>query len=512
MTLRVEVAALDSAPKTGTIGLFAMPQADDPVPLLLGGLRAAEIEPGVPELLDGAECAREGFEAKVGQVFRLTVPSGRRVLVAGLGEPKRLELECFRRAAAALVRSSGHGGEATVVAPPDAPGDALAEGAVLAAYRFDRYRSQPGPGALERLVLVPTTESQTTELRRMVGHGVAKAEAVAFARDLVNTPPSDLNPSEFAARATEQLAGRPHTTVEVWDAARIEAERLGGLLAVARGSSEPPRVVIGRYEPETEPGRPLRHAVLVGKGITFDSGGLSLKTPEGMTTMKTDMSGAAIVLGALSALSELSTRVRVTSIGMVTENMPGPSALKPGDVLRARNGKTIEVLNTDAEGRLVLSDGLSLAAELDPDVIIDVATLTGAQVVALGRSVGAIFGNEDGLIERLVAAGQVAGEPLWPLPLPEDYAEHINSDVADMKNTGRTGEAGSIAAAMLLSRFVGEVRWAHLDIAGPARAAEASGYLTKGGTGFGVRTLLGFLEGLGTAQPADRRSESAPGG
>jgi leucyl aminopeptidase len=247
--------------------------------------------------------------------------------------------------------------------------------------------------------------------------------------------------------------------------------------------------------------------VLVGKGITFDSGGLSLKTPEGMTTMKTDMSGAATVIAALSALSELSTRVRVTAIAMVTENMPGPSALKPGDVLRARNGKTIEVLNTDAEGRLVLSDGLSLAAELEPDAIIDVATLTGAQVVALGRSIGAIFATDDGLIEQLMAAGQVAGESLWPLPLPEDYAEHIDSEIADMKNTGRTGEAGSIAAAMLLSRFVGDVPWAHLDIAGPARAAEASGYLTKGGTGFGVRTLLGLLESLGTAPPPESAGE-----
>jgi leucyl aminopeptidase len=209
--------------------------------------------------------------------------------------------------------------------------------------------------------------------------------------------------------------------------------------------------------------------------------------------MKTDMSGAAIVLASISACGQLDVGVRVTAIAPVTENMPGPSAIKPGDVFRARNGATIEVLNTDAEGRLVLADGLALAAELEPDAIVDVATLTGAQVVALGRSIGALFGSDPGLMERLEAAGRSAGEPLWPMPLPEEYADHIESEVADMKNVGRAGEAGSIAAALLLARFVGDVPWAHLDIAGPARAGESSGYLTKGGTAFGVRTLLELL-------------------
>ena len=235
------------------------------------------------------------------------------------------------------------------------------------------------------------------------------------------------------------------------------------------------------------------HVVLVGKGITFDSGGLSLKTPDGMTTMKTDMSGAAIVLATISVCGDLDVGVRVTAIAPVTENMPGPNATKPGDVFRARNGATIEVLNTDAEGRLVLADGLSLAAELEPDAIVDVATLTGAAVVALGRGIGALFGSDPGLMDRLQEAGRSAGEPLWPMPLPDEYADHIDSEVADMKNMGRAGEAGSIAAALLLARFVGDVPWAHLDIAGPARAGESSGYLTKGGTAFGVRTLLGLL-------------------
>jgi leucyl aminopeptidase len=235
------------------------------------------------------------------------------------------------------------------------------------------------------------------------------------------------------------------------------------------------------------------HVVLVGKGITFDSGGLSLKTPGGMTTMKTDMSGAAAVLATISACGDLGVGVKVTAIAPVTENMPGGRAIKPGDVLTIRNGRTIEVLNTDAEGRLVLADGLSLAAELHPDAIVDVATLTGAAVVALGNSIAGLFGTDDALSARVRDASDRAGERTWPLPLPDEYAHHIDSEVADMKNMGKNGQAGAIAAALLLARFVGDVPWVHLDIAGPARSDEDSGILTKGGTGFGVRTLLELL-------------------
>jgi leucyl aminopeptidase len=213
-----------------------------------------------------------------------------------------------------------------------------------------------------------------------------------------------------------------------------------------------------------------------------------------MTTMKTDMSGAAAVLAAVSACGELGVRVRVTAIAPTTENMPGGRATKPGDVLTIRNGRTIEVLNTDAEGRLVLADGLTLAAELEPDAIIDLATLTGACVVALGMSIAGVFGSDDGLIDRVRAASDRAGEGTWPLPLPEEYKSHIDSEIADMKNIGKGGQAGAIAAALLLAEFVGEVPWVHLDIAGPARSDEDSGILAKGGTGFGVRTLLELLE------------------
>jgi leucyl aminopeptidase len=284
-------------------------------------------------------------------------------------------------------------------------------------------------------------------------------------------------------------------TVEVWDEKRIVAERLGGLLGVARGSTQEPRLLRADYQP-TDPVEIDGHVpyvALVGKGITFDSGGLSLKSPGGMETMKTDMGGAAAVFGAFDAATALGAPVRITAIAPITENMPSGSAIKPGDVLVTRNGKTIEVLNTDAEGRLVLADGLTLAVEARPDAIIDLATLTGAAVVALGKEMGALFGNDDTLVAAVRAAGLQAGENLWPMPLPDDYRTHIDSDIADMRNMGRAGEGGSIAAAMLLREFVSDVAWAHLDIAGPARSDDNSRYFTKGGTGFGVRTLVALI-------------------
>ena len=322
--------------------------------------------------------------------------------------------------------------------------------------------------------------------------GARLAASVNLARDLVNEPPSSLTPEKFADTFVERFSGVAGVTVEVWDEERIVAERLGGLLGVARGSTQPPRLVRVEYRP-ADPieidGR-VPHLALVGKGITFDSGGLSLKTATGMETMKTDMGGAAAVLGAVDAAAALGARIRITAFTPLTENMPGGSATKPGDVLTTRSGKTIEVLNTDAEGRLVLADGLTLAVESQPDAIVDLATLTGAAVVALGKEIAGLLGNDDGLIAELRAAGERAGEPLWPLPLPDDYRSHIESEIADMRNVGRPGQAGSISAAMLLREFVADVPWAHLDIAGPARSDENSRYLSKGGTGFGVRTLV----------------------
>jgi leucyl aminopeptidase len=455
----------------------------------------------LPDHLDAAWCERQGFAAKPGQVATFeSSPGSPKVVIIGLGPRQSIVPERWRRVAAAFVRSAGRDGVGALVLPDaldDAAGTgaALTEGAVLASYKFGVYQATAPPGGIERLVLV-SSDRDVAAVTEGVRRGGVTADAVCFARDLVNTAPSDLTPTQLAERVVERLGGLAHTTVEVWDESRIERERLGGLLGVARGSMEPPRLIWAEYRPASSGDAP--HIVIVGKGITFDSGGLSLKTAEGMTTMKTDMSGAAAVLAAISACAALDLPVRVTAIAPCTENMPGGRAIKPGDVLTARNGATIEVLNTDAEGRLVLADGLSLAVELEPDAIIDLATLTGAAVVALGRSIACLFSTDDVLADRVRAASERAGEALWPMPLPEEYADHIDSDIADMKNTGAAGQAGSISAALLLARFTGSVPWVHLDIAGPARAAENSGYLTKGGTGFGVRTLLELFAGYGT--------------
>ena len=331
------------------------------------------------------------------------------------------------------------------------------------------------------------------DVRREVAAGLRRgarvARAVALARDLVNEPAKALTPRGLAEVATA-VAEDGGLGVKILDEDQIAKERLGGLAGVAQGSEEPPRLIQLIYEPE---GGASATVALVGKGITFDSGGLSLKTSDGMMAMKTDMSGAAAVLSTMSALRDLDIGVRVIGIMPTTENMPSGRAIKPGDVLRARNGKTIEVLNTDAEGRLVLADGLSLAAEENPDAIIDLATLTGACVVALGRQIAGLMGNDDQLIARVKDASERSGEQVWHLPLPDEYRRHIDSEVADIKNVGSAGQAGALAAGLFLREFVGKSSWAHLDIAGPARSDADDGYLRKGGTGFGVRTLLELL-------------------
>ncbi|HVA03405.1 MAG TPA: leucyl aminopeptidase [Acidimicrobiales bacterium] len=477
---------------------------------------------GLDTGLDTGRARQRGFKGKVGQTM---VVVGQTMVVVGehsaqgslgaeapavvfVGCGKETNAGSMRRAAAALVRVGGKSGAGVLILPgsvveeagtPVGTVQAVVEGAVLAAYRFVSHKRDTEGGGIERFV-VAGVGIDTGDLAEGTRRGVAVADAVCLARDLINEPPSSLTPTRFAQAAQEHAAGRPGVTTEVWDEQRISDERLGGLLGVARGSAEPPRLLKISYEPAdplTVDGK-VPHVVLVGKGITFDSGGLSLKTPDGMVTMKTDMSGAAAVLAAVSACGEVGVRVRVTAITPTTENMPGGRATKPGDVLTIRNGRTIEVLNTDAEGRLVLADGLTLATELEPDAIVDLATLTGACVVALGMSIAGLFGSDEGLIGRVRAASERAGEGTWQLPLPEEYRSHIDSEIADMKNVGKGGQAGAISAALLLAEFVEDVPWVHLDIAGPARSDEDSGILAKGGTGFGVRTLLELLEHYGS--------------
>ena len=465
------------------------------------GLRLPD---GATVEVDLSSLERQGFEGKAGQAQPVGGSDGVDLVAVGLGRPDEVGADTLRQAAAAVVRAAWKATTAATTlleaVPPQldsrAAAQALAEGAVMAAYRFTTYKSDPDPCRLQRLaVLTQDAPGSGQAFER----GARVAEAVCLARDLVNEPAGSLTPTRLAEIAAD-VAAREGLRITVLDEVGVAEEGLGGLAGVARGSAEPSRLIELVYEPPG--GDPVATLALVGKGITFDSGGLSIKTAEGMMTMKTDMSGAAAVLATMSALPALGPRVRVTGIMPTTENMPGGTATKPGDVLRIRNGKTVEVLNTDAEGRLVLADGLSLAAESSPDAIVDVATLTGAQVVALGKKIAGLMGNDEGLVERVRAAADRAGEAAWPLPLPDEYRSHLDSEIADLKNIGNQGQAGTLVAGLFLSEFVDDVAWAHLDIAGPARSEADEGYVTKGGTGFGVRTLIELVRSFDQASPS----------
>jgi len=331
----------------------------------------------------------------------------------------------------------------------------------------------------------------TAGLQRSVTTAQTIVPGVFLARDLVNEPPSVATARFLGEQAVKYCSDRG-LSAEVWDKKKIAAMKLAGLLAVNRGSQEEPRFIKIHYRPS---GRPKKIIALIGKGITFDSGGLSLKPSKSMETMKLDMAGGAAVIAAMSCLPKLGLDIEVTGYVPTTDNLPGHNAQKPGDVIRYLNGKTIEVLNTDAEGRLILADALALAAKQKPDYMINLATLTGACMVALGPQVGGLFSNNQPLADALLRCAGETGEKLWQLPLVKEYKEMIKSSVADMKNIGGS-HGGAITAALILQEFVGEVPWAHLDIAGPAFAESDNALCPKGGTGFGVRTLLRFLSGL----------------
>ncbi len=315
------------------------------------------------------------------------------------------------------------------------------------------------------------------------------ARAGTVARDLVNTPPGDKRPPQLAARAEELLA----TTldVEVWDRRRLEQEGCGGVLAVGGGSTAPPRMLVARHSPAD----PVARVALVGKGITFDAGGLSLKRPnDAMVWMKVDMAGAAAVIGAMSVVSELSIPIEILAACPMAENMPSGSAQRPGDVLTTRDGTTVEVLNTDAEGRLAMADALGWVRESEPDAVVDLATLTGSAMRAVGRRATALFGTDDDLLRQLLGAADEAGEATWHMPLWDELRDNLESEVADVDNMGRGDHAGATMAGLFLREFVGDTPWAHLDIAGAAWGEEARFHLPKQGTGTGARTLLRWLE------------------
>jgi leucyl aminopeptidase len=452
--------------------------------------------PVVP-LLEG-----RGFTGKVGEAVALPtlgrLPAATLLLV-GVGERAKVDLEVLRRAAAAVVRQAGGARRAVTTLPQVLPADpaaavrALTEGALLAAYRFDKYKKATANGAgrpsgLTGLALATGGSGGREALGAAVAAGQARAAATNLARDLSNEPANAMHPDDLAAAARRLLGGKG-VTVSVKDERALAREGFGGIVGVGQGADHPPRLVELRYRPRGASGK----VVLVGKGITFDSGGLSLKPPDGMKTMKTDMSGAAAVLGTMSALADLDVKVAVTGYLATAENMPSGRATRPGDVLTMKNGKTVEVLNTDAEGRLVMADALAVGAAAKPDAIVDVATLTGACMIALGTRYAGLMGNDEALAAELLEAAGEAGEPAWRLPLPPEYHREIESDIADLKNVGdRYG--GALIAGLFLQEFVDGRPWVHLDIAGPARSDAEDGYLGKGSTGAAVRTLLSWLE------------------
>ena len=445
-----------------------------------------------------AVCDATGFEGKPGQTALVPADGALRVsavLLLGVGDPDAVTVDGLRRAGAALARAATKVrtvATTLIDAAPrgqaEAAAQAVAEGVLLGGYQFLDYKSQATATELRRVALL----DGRAEVRRGAERGSVVAHAAIWARDHVNEPPDMQSPAQFVTAARRLLAGTG-VKVEVLTEAQIRAQRLGGVAGVGQGSARPPRFLKISYQPGR---RGTGHLALVGKGVVFDSGGLSLKTAGGMEGMKTDMSGAAAVVATMSVLERLGLTQRVTAYVPLVENMPSGHAIRPGDVLRIRNGKTVEVLNTDAEGRLILADALSLAVEDEVDAIVDLATLTGACMVALGDKIAGLMSNHDAWRDQVQAAAGRAGEPVWPLPLPAEYRKLLDSEVADLKNVSASGYGGALTAAIFLEQFVGDRPWAHLDIAGPARASSDDGYLVKGGTGFGVRTLVELVGGF----------------
>jgi leucyl aminopeptidase len=441
----------------------------------------------------------ERFQAKPGQVTHLHAGDRLRVgrvVIVGLGPRGETTLDHVRRAAAAGVRRARDLGARTVALdvtadrlPIREQAQAGVEGAILGLYVFDRYKREKPEKVVDALTVVLSDGRRRRDATEGARRGEVFARATWLARDLVNAPANEVHPTQLATVASE-VAREGRLRLQVYDRAECERLGMGAFLGVAAGSEQPPKFIHLTYSPA---GRPRRRVAIIGKGITFDAGGLDLKTADGMLHMKDDMSGAAAVLGIMRALPDLRPPVEVHGLIAATENMPSGSAFRPGDVLRAMNGTTIEIGNTDAEGRLTLADALAYAAaRIKPDEAIDVATLTGACVVALGPLCSGLMANDQGLADRLLRAADAAGERLWQLPLIDEYRDHLKSDIADLNNVGPRG-GGAINAGLFLKEFAAGMPWAHLDIAGPAFTDKDAPLAPKGATGVTVRTILTYL-------------------
>lgn len=469
----------------------ALPRAHQAVDDALGGQ--------LRELRETGEFSGKNEQAVLIHT-RKALPA-KRVLLLGLGKKRDVTLDRVRQAMGKAFKKVRQTGAETFAAsvlatdtlrvPVSDIAQAMVEGAMLGGYRFTHYRSdedEPSEREIRTMTLLANRANQVSAIKTGIRRGEASANATSFARDLCNHPANVMTPSRVAQEA-QKLAEDLGVTVTVLERKDQQKLGMGGMLGVSRGSQEAPKFIILEYSGGKKRDRPV---VLVGKTVTFDSGGISLKPSENMEQMKADMTGGAEVLGAVRAAAQLRLRVNVVGILPATENMPGGRATKPGDVLRMLNGKTVEVQNTDAEGRLILADGLAYAARLNPQCIVDIATLTGACIVALGQFAIGMLGNDDALKAGLKKAGEQAGERVWEMPLWEEYFEQLKSDVADMRNIGGRG-GGMITAGMFLSKFVGDCPWVHLDIASTDWSSSERPYIGKGPTAIGTRLLVQWL-------------------
>ena len=477
---------------------------------LFEGVTAPEGATGaVDRSLDGAisRLIEEGeIKGKKGEMTLLhplgkMVPS--RVVIAGLGKASDFSIDAvrfvsaescryIRRLGVESVATIAHGAGIGGLDNRDV-GQAIAEGSTLGLYRFDKYKSgHENKNSSQEFTIVESDDSKVKGLEAGAAEGQIIADAVNFCRDMANEPANTMTPTRMAEMALE-AAKEGDLELEVLDRPQMAELGMGALLGVAQGSDEPPKFIILRYK--GDPNDESNSLGILGKGITFDSGGLDIKSASGMSTMKGDMAGGASVISAMQAIGKLKPKINVTAIVPATENMPGGRAQRPGDVVRAMNGKTIEIDNTDAEGRLVLADAAAYARSINLTRIVDVATLTGAVVVALGSVCTGAFGNDQDFTDQVVAAGNEVGERMWQLPMYDDYKEGFKSDIADIKNTGGRG-AGSITGAQIIGEFVEGASWVHLDIAGTSRSESDKGYATKGASGVPVRTLVNLTQNL----------------
>jgi len=486
----------------------------------------ADAMPALLTASDGVAGAAERFlrggefKAAVGETMLLHSPGGlkaERLLVVGLGKAKKLNPDQVRKGAGAAVRFAKPRGfremaiafpedkalsdEQLAELPCDLTARALVEGAELADPDYDTYKSDRKDRSMVAVTVVAAAAAERSvqeEIRSGFGEGQMVGAAQNFTRSLVNEPGNVLTPTALGERARAMCA-EVGLRCEVHSTERIKELKMGALWAVAQGSEEPPALIVIRYEPEGGAGLKDGAPVLglVGKGITFDTGGISIKPADGMEKMKYDMAGAGAMLGAMRAIAQMKPKVRVIAVICSAENMPDGRAFKPGDVVTAMSGKTIEVVNTDAEGRMVLADGLHYAKTLGCTHLINAATLTGAIGVALGRLNAGMFSNDDATAARFEGGLKASGEKFWRLPCTDDYADQIKSPIADIQNTGTTRYGGSITAAMFLKEFVGETPWIHLDIAGTAWDDDAKPWMAKGPTGIGVRSIVEWVRGYG---------------